>query len=121
MFTFNQAEKDIVLAQESRRRRNAGKRKQKQQHQYSLDWRALVEPGHIVDLVADYIALPQRSYHRERTEIQERIDKQVDHYSLETIDKSRSGRLGGPHSHKGQEHVPNVSNRRISEQAFGVR
>ena len=66
MLAFDQAQEDVVLAQEPGGGRNAGQRKQEEQHQHGFDRRALVESSHIVDLIANHVALAQGCDHRER-------------------------------------------------------
>ena len=116
MSRFNQAEKDKIFAPEARQRRNSRKRKQEDQHEHGFDRSARIQSVKIVEFVANHVAMAQRGDHSERAQVHERIDQQINQNTFNAVSTDFRGSSGD----QSQQHVANMRDGRISQQAFRV-
>ena len=113
---FDQAQEDEVLALEAGQRRNSGQREQEDQHQHGFDGSARVEAVEVVEFVADHVAVAQRRDHAERAEVHEGVDQQINQDAFDAVRAEFVGSSGD----QAEQHVADVRDGRIGQQALGV-
>ena len=75
---LDQREEDVVLAEEARGGRDAGERKQEDQHQEGVAGTLVDQARHIVQVLADDVGAAHRDDDEERAEVHEGVDHDVD-------------------------------------------
>jgi len=76
--------------------------------------------GEVVEFVADDVALAQGGDDGEDAEVHEGVDEQVDEDAFKAVDEAGRVRRGCAHGDEGEQHVSDVRDGGIGEQALGV-